>query len=124
MIQNKYTKNFFQRSFLLLFGFCGFFLLRLWINGFQAPIFNENDNFLLKFNENIFLKILNQIFLWLLNLKLLLNPLKLCFDYSNGCIEPIEGLNDKRCIYIILSIFAILLFFGANLKLENFNFKK
>lgn len=97
----------------------GFFVLiglRLWINGFQKPIFNSMDNSV-AFIEDPFLKTLNLLYLWILNLKLLLKPSELCFDYSNGCISLIQNLSDPRLFHLAICIFLIVLFIGGSLKI-------
>ncbi|CAJ0953663.1 unnamed protein product, partial [Mesorhabditis belari] len=78
-------------------------LLRLFINNFESPKFSKLDN-LVAFIENPVMKWLSIGNLWLYNLYLLIFPISQCFDYSMGCIQPIEHLVDSRNLMILAPI--------------------
>ncbi|CAJ0593699.1 unnamed protein product [Cylicocyclus nassatus] len=57
-------------------------------------------------------------YIWLINLRLLLLPYSLCFDYSMGCIPPITAWSDYR----VLSLPAMAFMLVVNLyALYNYN---
>ena len=110
--KNPTFKSF--QTFLFLDIFISFtFLLsilyfRLWIMNFQSPVFAEQDNpFALI--ESLAFRYLNFIYVYLLNAFILLCPIWLCFDWSMGCISPIENLNDLR-IFIVISFISFAIF--------------
>uniref|UniRef100_A0A0N4X428 dolichyl-phosphate-mannose--protein mannosyltransferase n=1 Tax=Haemonchus placei TaxID=6290 RepID=A0A0N4X428_HAEPC len=76
-----------KKSFLTR---CSLSFLRLYVNNFTSPKFTELDNaaaFLASYSH-----------LWLINLRLLILPYSLCFDYSMGCIPVVQNWTDLRAL--------------------------
>ncbi|CAI5454177.1 unnamed protein product [Caenorhabditis angaria] len=84
-------------------------LLRLKINNFKNAEFTIADN-PNAFIENPLLRLVNHTYIWLYNLYLLLNPTNLCFDYSMGAIEQINGWKDWR---ILSPAFVLIIAIGG-----------
>ncbi|CAJ0593682.1 unnamed protein product [Cylicocyclus nassatus] len=110
----------------MLFIFTSFLTyLRIYINNFTAPKFTELDNPAAYVKDSI-LRVASYSHLWLINLRLLLLPYSLCFDYSMGCVPPITSWSDYRVLslpavaflliitlYILYKLDDRLLIFGA-----------
>uniref|UniRef100_A0A1I8MA46 dolichyl-phosphate-mannose--protein mannosyltransferase n=1 Tax=Musca domestica TaxID=7370 RepID=A0A1I8MA46_MUSDO len=86
-------------------------IFRLWIAGFTSPKFRNADN-PVAHASSWKTRLLSQNYLYFYNIKILMNPMELCFDWSFGCIELIEKINDNRlfsviCCYVLLAIVVI-----------------
>uniref|UniRef100_A0A183GL72 dolichyl-phosphate-mannose--protein mannosyltransferase n=1 Tax=Heligmosomoides polygyrus TaxID=6339 RepID=A0A183GL72_HELPZ len=89
-----------RSALVLLFG-SALVLLRLHINGFSVPKFTELDN-PAAFVRNPLLRLASYCNLWLINLRLLVLPYSLCFDYSMGCVPAVERFTDFRALALPL----------------------
>ncbi|KAI1731026.1 tetratricopeptide repeat domain-containing protein [Ditylenchus destructor] len=98
-----------KRIFFNFLCLSGFIWLRLWINDFTLPKFALQDN-PAAFHSNTWTRTINYIYIWILNAWLLVNPSDLCFDYSSGCIPPIESIWDKRVFILAVAAIAMSLF--------------
>ncbi|KAJ1371662.1 hypothetical protein KIN20_033649 [Parelaphostrongylus tenuis] len=72
-------------------------LLRLSINGFSMPKFTELDN-AAAFVGDRWLRLASYCYQWLVNVRLLVFPHSLCFDYSMGCVPAVESWTDYRAL--------------------------
>ncbi|RCN31717.1 tetratricopeptide repeat protein [Ancylostoma caninum] len=81
-------------------------LFRLYISNFTAPKFTELDN-PAAFVKDPVLRLASYTYLWLINIRLLLLPYSLCFDYSMGCIPPITSWADYRLLSLPLVILLV-----------------
>ncbi|WKX90515.1 hypothetical protein Q1695_009396 [Nippostrongylus brasiliensis] len=92
-------------------------VLRLRINNFTAPKFTELDN-PAAFVADPLLRSASFCYLWLVNIRLLVLPHSLCFDYSMGCIPPIQSWSDPRALAVpavaLLIVYFVHIFFGRN----------
>ncbi|XP_055644955.1 protein O-mannosyl-transferase TMTC4 [Toxorhynchites rutilus septentrionalis] len=79
---------------------------RLWIQNFERPHFQENDN-LVAASRGLS-RVLSQSYLYCLNLWLLLCPDWLSFDWALESIRLVESFRDYRVIFTFLC-FALLL---------------
>lgn len=84
---------------------------RLWLANFKNPKFRAADN-PVAYADNLITRIYSQNYLYFYNLKLLINPLHLCFDWSFGCIELVKNITDSRllqvlCIYLLAGLVII-----------------
>ncbi|ETN75926.1 tetratricopeptide repeat protein, partial [Necator americanus] len=86
-----------SRSVLLIVSTSLLILIRLYINNFTAPKFTELDN-PAAFVKDPFFKLASYSHIWLMNLRLLLLPYSLCFDYSMGCVPPIVQWTDYHIL--------------------------
>uniref|UniRef100_A0A0M3IP41 dolichyl-phosphate-mannose--protein mannosyltransferase n=1 Tax=Ascaris lumbricoides TaxID=6252 RepID=A0A0M3IP41_ASCLU len=99
------------RVLLCTFATMGMLLIRLYINGFKSPKFSSFDNPIAS-HPSAFFRLFSYCYLIVLNIWLLVNPSKLCFDYSMGCITPIESVFDRRfCLTISIVIVIIILLY-------------
>lgn len=74
-------------------------------------IYDETSVVILWITINCF-QLFSYCYLIVLNIWLLVNPSKLCFDYSMGCITPIESVFDRRfCLTISIVIVIIILLY-------------
>ncbi|KAK5986944.1 Transmembrane and tetratricopeptide repeat containing 4, partial [Trichostrongylus colubriformis] len=71
--------------------------LRLYINNFTTPRFSELDN-AAAFVPDPLLRLASYAHLWLINLRLLILPYSLCFDYSMGCVPVVQNWTDIRAL--------------------------
>ncbi|CAJ0593677.1 unnamed protein product [Cylicocyclus nassatus] len=93
------------RCFMLFIFTSTLTFLRIYINNYTAPKFTELDN-PAAFVKDPLLRVASYSYLCLINLRLLLLPYSLCFDYSMGCVPPITSWNDYR----VLSLPAVAFF--------------
>uniref|UniRef100_F1KX31 dolichyl-phosphate-mannose--protein mannosyltransferase n=1 Tax=Ascaris suum TaxID=6253 RepID=F1KX31_ASCSU len=111
---NKFVSNDMRcllRVLLCTFATMGMLLIRLYINGFKSPKFSSFDNPIAS-HPSAFFRLFSYCYLIVLNIWLLVNPSKLCFDYSMGCITPIESVFDRRfCLTISIVIVIIILLY-------------
>uniref|UniRef100_A0A915CG51 DUF1736 domain-containing protein n=1 Tax=Parascaris univalens TaxID=6257 RepID=A0A915CG51_PARUN len=109
---NKFVRNdlrCLQRILLCTFATVGILFIRLYINGFKSPKFSSFDNVIAS-HPSAFVRAFSYCYLIVLNIWLLVNPSKLCFDYSMGCIAPIESVFDRRfCLTIFIAIVIVIL---------------
>uniref|UniRef100_A0A1I8NQF0 dolichyl-phosphate-mannose--protein mannosyltransferase n=1 Tax=Stomoxys calcitrans TaxID=35570 RepID=A0A1I8NQF0_STOCA len=82
-------------------------LFRLWLADFKTPKFRAADN-PVAHAENLATRIYSQNYIYFFNLKILINPLHLCFDWSFDCIRLIEGITDKRML-LVLCLYAMVI---------------
>ncbi|GAB1600907.1 protein O-mannosyl-transferase TMTC4-like isoform X1 [Argonauta hians] len=97
----SWGKSLLLRHLILMVSGILLLALRWKLMGFKPPTFQIVDNphsFLSSFS----LRTINYSYLYALNVWLLLNPWWLCFDWSMGCVPPIESFFDPRCVIVIL----------------------
>ncbi|KAK6019672.1 hypothetical protein OSTOST_14691 [Ostertagia ostertagi] len=106
--------------------------LRLYINDFTAPKFTELDNAaafvpdpfpsvdrvmclgrskqLKGYEKMIYLhfQLASYSNLWLINLRLLVLPYALCFDYSMGCVPVVQNWTDFRALALPAVVAVVL----------------
>ncbi|KAI8130415.1 Transmembrane and TPR repeat-containing protein [Lucilia cuprina] len=80
--------------------------LRLWIADFKSPTFRKADN-PVAHADSFLTRVLSQNYLYVYNIKILLNPYHLCFDWAFDCLKLIENLTDLRVIPILLLYLCI-----------------
>ncbi|CAJ0593696.1 unnamed protein product [Cylicocyclus nassatus] len=108
----KYTAAALRCS-MLFFSALVLVFFRVYINNFTTPKFTELDN-PAAFVKDPLLRIASYSCVWLINLRLLLLPYSLCFDYSMGCIPPITAWSDYRVLclpavaFVLIAIIYIL----------------
>ncbi|XP_073818423.1 transmembrane O-mannosyltransferase targeting cadherins 4 [Musca autumnalis] len=81
-------------------------IFRLWIADFKSPKFRNADN-PVAHASSLKTRILSQSYLYFYNLKILINPSELCFDWSFGCIPLIQKFNDNRLL-LVLGLYVLL----------------
>ncbi|XP_061402131.1 protein O-mannosyl-transferase TMTC4-like, partial [Musca vetustissima] len=89
-------------------------VFRLWIAGFTSPTFRNADN-PVAHADSLKTRIFSQNYLYFYNLKILVDPSELCFDWSFGCIRLIENIKDVRLI-LILVIYVLFMIVLLNYK--------
>ncbi|XP_075146790.1 transmembrane O-mannosyltransferase targeting cadherins 4 [Haematobia irritans] len=95
-----------KRNLFYALSTFGILLFRLWIVDFKTPVFRSADN-PIGHAESITTRILSQNFLYFYNIKIMMNPLELCFDWSFECIRLIESFGDSRLL-LILSMYVLV----------------
>ncbi|CDW53440.1 Transmembrane and TPR repeat-containing protein 4 [Trichuris trichiura] len=98
-----------KRMGTLLVAFIIITMFRLHLMAWTLPHFSNGDSQALP-TVNFVFRIANRMYIYLLNLWILFCPSYLCFDYSMGCIEPIQTIKDFRLwlILVSISIFPLL----------------
>ena len=79
--------------------------IRLWVNNFEKPTFQRNDN-PTAFEQEFGSRILNFSYIQFLNIAILLFPNWLCFDWAMACLTKLIFF-DKR-IFILVAFWSIL----------------
>ena len=79
--------------------------IRLWVNNFEKPTFQRNDN-PTAFEQEFGSRILNFSYVHFLNIAILLFPNWLCFDWAMACLTKLIFF-DKR-IFILVAFWSIL----------------
>uniref|UniRef100_A0A5S6R087 dolichyl-phosphate-mannose--protein mannosyltransferase n=1 Tax=Trichuris muris TaxID=70415 RepID=A0A5S6R087_TRIMR len=99
----------FKRMGTMLTWFLLLSIFRLHLMSWTLPRFSTGDTQVLPMYNFVF-KTINQVYIYVLNLWLLVCPSFLCFDYSMGCIEPIQSIKDFRLwtVLLIACTFAVL----------------
>ena len=97
-------------------------VLRLWIMKFKPPKFQEGDNPTAFIKHSVLLRQINYYHIYTLNIFLMFVPHWLCFDWSMGCIQLIQGLNDIRVLGTVGT--WIVLMAAARKSLHGLMFRK
>uniref|UniRef100_A0A7M5XEG5 DUF1736 domain-containing protein n=2 Tax=Clytia hemisphaerica TaxID=252671 RepID=A0A7M5XEG5_9CNID len=105
--------RFFKRVGFLLVWFLALFRYRMYPMNYTLPKFKLEDN-PASFSPHLQTRILTYLYLLIFNLKLLLSPNVLCYDWQIGSIPLVETLSDTRNLETLfgLSFFVIT---GVNL---------
>ncbi|KHJ43258.1 tetratricopeptide repeat protein [Trichuris suis] len=98
-----------KRMGTLLVAFIVIAIFRLHLMAWTLPHFSNGDCQELP-AFNFAFRVANRMYIYLLNLWILFCPSFLCFDYSMGCIEPIQSFKDFRLWLIVFGtgILALL----------------
>ncbi|KFD58947.1 hypothetical protein M514_00110 [Trichuris suis] len=107
MFQNRLVAI--KRMGTLLVAFIVIAIFRLHLMAWTLPHFSNGDCQELP-AFNFAFRVANRMYIYLLNLWILFCPSFLCFDYSMGCIEPIQSFKDFRLWLIVFGtgILALL----------------
>ncbi|XP_066930316.1 protein O-mannosyl-transferase TMTC1-like [Clytia hemisphaerica] len=105
--------RFFKRIGLLLVWFLALFRYRMHLMNYTLPKFKLEDN-PASFSPHLQTRILTYLYLLIFNLKLLLSPNVLCYDWQIGSIPLVDTLSDIRNLETLFGL-SFLVITGVNL---------
>ncbi|ESP03985.1 hypothetical protein LOTGIDRAFT_230260 [Lottia gigantea] len=104
------------RVTLLAFSFISIFLIRCFINGWQVPIFLDQDN-PASFSSSLLTRILTYNYLLVFNIWLLISPITLCYDWQLGSIPLVQDISDSRNLATLVFYIAFISIIIKSLKI-------
>ena len=87
----------------------------MYLMNYTLPMFKEEDN-PASFSPHLKTRVLTYFYLLVFNLKLLLSPLVLSYDWQIGSIPLVESVSDRRNYETLLMVFTFGSLFVVILK--------
>ncbi|CAK8683431.1 unnamed protein product [Clavelina lepadiformis] len=112
---NRPNNRILGKCIVLLFWGILLVLARFWIMDWTRPIFAKPDNPTSVLKNKLTRAMTYSYLVWI-NMKLLIYPVNLCYDYSYGTIPPIVSISDDRNL---LSLCLFLVVLGTIVHLSN-----